>query len=571
MTVRAESEITLARVDDGNDGLSPVANVVKVGDTATITITDSGGTTSASISDGTSGVSITSAKTQYYLSTSDSSTSGGSWSDTPQTYVSGKYYWTRDYITYSDGNTSTSTPVYNRGLTYACEYAESASDAADLAKDYAENASEYAARALGNLSTVQSVAETLTWITQHGTMTLTSDVALDPTHVYFVLNDVGGEYTVGVHKYDVVTEPDVTDIATYYELTIDESLNNYVGTHLALDSEGLWLLPATSGTNKVLIATGAGSTYTTAGTHIIDSSGNTVALFGANLAQIGESMSGHVVIDSDSFDFMYSSQKLAEFNRNGLEIYNGGAKIANIGYSSSPMYLYYTLGTRRDDSNSTVNAFSTSSTYIIGDMCIYNDKLYVCKEDVTTPGAWVSNNWQFYLGDSSLAEGETTTSCGLASHAEGKSAKAVGNWSHAEGYISVAGWDACHSEGHMTYSYGQGAHAEGANTKAISSACHSEGDGSISSGWTAHAQNYYTKASSDHQTALGKYNIEDNADTYAIIVGNGTANNARSDALEVDWGGNVFLALDTTAATGTTDGDLYAAIVALGWDSDVIV
>lgn len=28
--------------------------------------------------------------------------------------------------------------------------------------------------------------------------------------------------------------------------------------------------------------------------------------------------------------------------------------------------------------------------------------------------------------------------------------------------------------------------------------------------------------------------------------------------------------LDTTAASGTTDGDLYAAIVALGWQNDVI-
>lgn len=29
-------------------------------------------------------------------------------------------------------------------------------------------------------------------------------------------------------------------------------------------------------------------------------------------------------------------------------------------------------------------------------------------------------------------------------------------------------------------------------------------------------------------------------------------------------------ALDETAAPGTVDGDLYAAIVALGWDSEVI-
>ena len=30
------------------------------------------------------------------------------------------------------------------------------------------------------------------------------------------------------------------------------------------------------------------------------------------------------------------------------------------------------------------------------------------------------------------------------------------------------------------------------------------------------------------------------------------------------------ISLNTSAATGTTDGDLYAAIVALGWQSDVI-
>ncbi len=33
---------------------------------------------------------------------------------------------------------------------------------------------------------------------------------------------------------------------------------------------------------------------------------------------------------------------------------------------------------------------------------------------------------------------------------------------------------------------------------------------------------------------------------------------------------NGKISLDTTAAPGTTDGDLYAAIVALGWQTDVI-
>lgn len=33
---------------------------------------------------------------------------------------------------------------------------------------------------------------------------------------------------------------------------------------------------------------------------------------------------------------------------------------------------------------------------------------------------------------------------------------------------------------------------------------------------------------------------------------------------------NLNLGLNTSAASGTTDGDLYAALVALGWDNDVI-
>lgn len=44
---------------DGADGFSPIANVTKVGDTATITITDENGTTTASVTDGTDGTSAT--------------------------------------------------------------------------------------------------------------------------------------------------------------------------------------------------------------------------------------------------------------------------------------------------------------------------------------------------------------------------------------------------------------------------------------------------------------------------------------------------------------------------------
>ena len=55
----------------------------------------------------------------------------------------------------------------------------------------------------------------------------------------------------------------------------------------------------------------------------------------------------------------------------------------------------------------------------------------------------------------------------------------------------------------------------------------------------------------------------------AFAVGNGTEN-SRSDAFEVTWDGNARMALDETATTGT-DAELYSAITALGWESEVIV
>ena len=50
-------------------------------------------------------------------------------------------------------------------------------------------------------------------------------------------------------------------------------------------------------------------------------------------------------------------------------------------------------------------------------------------------------------------------------------------------------------------------------------------------------------ASSENQTVLGRYNVEDTADKYALIVGNGIGRERpseyRSNALTVDWDGNI--------------------------------
>ena len=60
--------------------------------------------------DGIDGVGVASITEQYYLSTSATALSGGSWSGTVPTWVDGRFMWTRSVITYTNGTTSTTNP-----------------------------------------------------------------------------------------------------------------------------------------------------------------------------------------------------------------------------------------------------------------------------------------------------------------------------------------------------------------------------------------------------------------------------------------------------------------------------
>lgn len=54
---------------------------------------------------------------QYYLSTSQTTQTGGYWSNAQPTWVKGRYYWTRSKITWSDGTVTYTTPTLARALT----------------------------------------------------------------------------------------------------------------------------------------------------------------------------------------------------------------------------------------------------------------------------------------------------------------------------------------------------------------------------------------------------------------------------------------------------------------------
>lgn len=70
----------------------------------------------------------------------------------------------------------------------------------------------------------------------------------------------------------------------------------------------------------------------------------------------------------------------------------------------------------------------------------------------------------------------------------------------------------------------------------------------VATNLSAHVEGYKNIALGDYQHVQGKFNVADS--TKAFIIGNGTATDARSNALTVDWSGNMTIAGDLT--TGTT-------------------
>lgn len=113
------------------------------------------------------------------------------------------------------------------------------------------------------------------------------------------------------------------------------------------------------------------------------------------------------------------------------------------------------------------------------------------------------------------------------------------------------------------YSYALGANViasgmhsfgQGAGVTASGDYAHATGDGVVASGFRSHAQNNGTIAARSSQTALGTFNVEDPLSSttthpngvvsygqYAVIVGNGKSKTNRSNALTVDWSGNVTI------------------------------
>ena len=278
------------------------------------------------------------------------------------------------------------------------------------------------------------------------------------------------------------------------------------------------------------------------------------------------------------------SSQYTRINDNGLMIHNQKTVIAHIGYGTAgdpnggnSEYAFYTFGERADGTSSggysLVEGFYNTAT----GFCTHAEGWSSVASGIC---AHAEGGDSTASGSNSHAEGGSSTASGSNSHAEGGGSTASGSNSHAEGNGSTASESASHAEGWNTTASGSNSHAEGNGSTASESDSHAEGNGSTASGSASHAEGYYTKAIGDHshaegcytiakerwshaegnntiakgecshaegwgtiastlaQCVIGQYNVEDDSGL-VFIIGNGTADNERSNALTVDWSGSI--------------------------------
>ena len=233
---------------------------------------------------------------------------------------------------------------------------------------------------------------------------------------------------------------------------------------------------------------GGNTLITTQGMAIRDGLTN-LAEFGSSGATIGE-------VADDNIRVNLSSDAFRLINRRS----NTDVEETHIGYGevqggSGPTNgMLFSFG-RRDFATLDYDDYP-GHNWKVGDLCIHNGKEYACISDTT--GVWDSSKWCLSIGKSSLASGDSPTAAGPGSVAFNSTALGIDSFATGTENIAVG----------------------------------------VS------------------QTVIGQFNAPtgtpDSRTTSdpAFIIGNGTADNARSNALAVKWSGDVEAAGDIEDGSG---------------------
>ena len=198
---------------------------------------------------------------------------------------------------------------------------------------------------------------------------------------------------------------------------------------------------------------------------------------------------------------------------------------------------------KTDSKKVTQTATTTSANYDI----LFSD---TADNTTRTEGVRKTSTFKYNPSTKSIQIGNlaSNTTLGSYSIAVGDGNTASANYTAVFGYNNTVSAQRGFAEGYNnTISGGWGGHVEGGGNTVTADAGHAEGTGNIVHGYYAHAEGNGNQALAKAQHVFGEYNIADSDSgfwrgTYVEIVGNGTADDARSNARTLDWSGNEWLA-----------------------------
>jgi hypothetical protein len=212
-------------------------------------------------------------------------------------------------------------------------------------------------------------------------------------------------------------------------------------------------------------------------------------------------------------------------------------------YATGLVYTPYTVvETGLNTSEHTVTETPLDPVVALDGAEIYNDY----EGNIATGYYSIATGYKTQAtGNYSRSNGWWTKASGQCSNSEGLLSVASGHFAHAEGTRTQATKNNAHSEGDQTVASGNAAHAEGIQSKATTNMAHAEGWATVASGIASHSEGEGTIAGGRAQTAMGKFNVKDTSSL--LIIGNGTSDTARSNALKVTKAGDVEIAGVITA------------------------
>ena len=546
---------------------------------------------------GATGTGISSITEEYYLSTSKTEQTGGSWTTTPPTWSSGKYIWIRNKIVYTNPDSTVyTTPICDSAWEAVNEVQVGGRN---LTRDSKEVTIWYCKYGSNQTHSVQR---------NGNTYTVNGRTITNPYEVSFVSGGTGDmqfgtqsangdatecKYDLSYKTYTmsvwVMSDTDVTleswvtrqykdsdGSNTSHGLTANKWIRI---THSRTfndrsDLDGVRVRFSCASTCKIVfclgkVELGNKATDWTPAPEDVDTDINEAAKTATNFMQfvdgeglyVGNKQTGtwegvRTRMDSDSFDVI---------DQDGNTLASYGAEMSITPNNTSgykiKMGNAVTIGTRFPGST------EGYGSVVIG----YNGRAtasYSYAEGYQTLAsesyAHAEGQYSTASGNYSHAEGYNTTASGNGSHTEGIETTASGLDSHAEGYSTTASGHNSHSEGLNTTASGYGSHAEGCQTTASGDNSHAEGYITTASGNYSHASGEVTRATKTSQFVIGRCNAEN--DNAVFIIGNGSYSedsegityDELSNALEVDWNGNL-----------TASGNIYYNIPVCGSAYDV--